>query len=119
MKYSGLQLAALIGIPLAIAVGQILFKITSSSITGKSAGVLIEQLARSPYFWAALAIYGTATLAWIGAIRGIPISRAYMFMALSFVYVPLFSYLVLAERITTAQMIGTGIIVAGIVITGL
>ena len=119
MKYSPLQIAALLGIPLCIAVGQILFKITSSAITGKSAALVIEQLLKSPHFWAALVIYGAATLAWIGAIKGIPISRAYMFMALTFVYVPVFSYVFLQERLSLSQLAGTAIIVLGIVITGL
>ena len=119
MKYQPLQIAALLGIPLCIAIGQILFKITSSAISGKSAGLVFEQLMRSPHFWAALVIYGTATLAWIGAIKSIPISRAYMFMALTFVYVPVFSYFVLAERVSWPQLAGTAIIVLGIMVTGL
>jgi drug/metabolite transporter (DMT)-like permease len=119
MKHSGFQIAALLGIPLCIAVGQILFKITSATVSDKSPGLIFESLMRSPHFWAALIIYGTATLAWIGAIKGIPISRAYMFMALTFVYVPVFSYLFLAEKISWPQMAGTAIIIVGIFVTGL
>jgi len=119
MKYSFAQLAALIGIPLCIAVGQILFKITSTTISDKSAPQTLDALIHSPHFWAALVIYGSATLAWIAAIKGIPISRAYMFMALTFVYVPLFSRLALAERFTPQQLAGTAIIVVGIIVSGL
>jgi drug/metabolite transporter (DMT)-like permease len=119
MKPSAFQTVALLGIPLCIAVGQILFKITSSTLSDRSPELMFNSLVRSPHFWAALIIYGAATLAWIGAIKGIPISRAYMFMALTFVFVPVFSYFFLAERISGPQLVGTGIIVFGIFVTGL
>jgi len=97
-----------------IATGQILFKLTASSLAG------LDQpwkIIFSPTLITALAIYGIATIAWIWQLREIPLSQAYPFMALSFVLVPLASLLFLGETVSLRYWIGTACIVGGIILT--
>ena len=81
------QWMGLIIIPLVVAVGQILFKVTAVSNAGQ--GFL--GLLGNATFWTAIILYGVATVVWIPMIESVPISRAYLFMALTYVYVPLFA----------------------------
>ncbi len=112
MKPGHLVILALV--PLVIAVGQILFKLVSTGQPEVRSvpGALI-------YFadwrlWLALLLYGAATLAWLAAIRKIPINQAYMFMALSYVYLPVISWATLGERYSFAQGAGLALILVGL-----
>lgn len=112
MKPGHLVILALV--PLIIAVGQILFKLVSTG-QGEVRGVS----GALSYFadwrlWLALILYGSATIAWLTAIRKIPINQAYMFMALSYVYLPVISWAVLGERYSLVQAAGLALILTGL-----
>lgn len=110
-------LAGVIIVPLVISIGQILFKRASETLSGP--GGPIPGLLASPHFWIAVIMYGLATVAWVFVIRDMPIGRAYMFMALSYLYIPLLSLVFLAEAITLTQIAGALIICVGIAVSGL
>lgn len=103
-------LACVIG----ICAGQILFKLTAASLVNTSR---LWQVFVSPTLLLGLGIYGLATIAWIMQLRHIDLSRAYPFMALSFVLVPLASVLFLKEAVDGRYWVGVGFIVSGIVLT--
>lgn len=98
---------------LIIAIGQLLFK---------KAGMEIQAIGH----WAsmrvlivvgcALFIYGLATLLWISLLRYVPLNKAYVFMALSFVLVPIASYFIFREHITVGYWIGVALIVSGVIV---
>lgn len=99
---------------LGIAVGQILFKLSANSLhqTGnffapKTAAIL----------FAALALYGITTIAWVWVLQKVELGQVYPLMALAFVLVPLGSYIILGERFQTQYFLGVLLIVAGIVVT--
>jgi drug/metabolite transporter (DMT)-like permease len=98
----------------AIAAGQILFKLTARSVVGSDG---LWDMLLSPTLFAALTIYGVATLAWIWQLRYVNLSQAYPLMALSFVIVPLASMVLLGEPITLRYWAGVGLIVGGIILT--
>lgn len=110
-------LAGVIAIPLVISIGQILFKRSSETLSGP--GGPVWGLIGSPHFWVALVMYGLATVAWVYVIRDMPIGRAYMFMALSYLYIPLLSLVFLSESITMTQIAGALIICVGIAVSGM
>lgn len=96
-----------------ISIGQILFKKISLLI---HAGNSILSL-RVLYFSAAAAVlYGGATILWIWALRGVELSKAYLFMALCFVLVPAMSWLFFNETIRLGYFLGTLLIVTGIIV---
>jgi drug/metabolite transporter (DMT)-like permease len=64
----------------------------------------------------ALAIYAIATLLWINLLRFVNLNRAYSFMALCFIIVPIASHFIFNERITPGYAVGTLLVVVGLVI---
>ena len=99
--------------PVMIALGQVLFKLTSARLTAH-AGTPFYTVAANPLFLLALAIYGSATLLWIYVLKTVPLSYAYSFMALTFVLVPLMAAFFLKEPLTVKYAIGACLIIAGL-----
>ncbi|MCJ8236981.1 EamA family transporter [Peteryoungia algae] len=117
MQLSTLTLATWTGLlatPLLIALGQVLFKLTSQSIGTFSAGSLM-MLAINPVFIAALALYGFGTVVWIYVLRSVPLTIAYSFMGLTFCFVPLLAQIFFGEPLHMRYLIGTLLILAGLV----
>lgn len=100
-------------VPVAIGIGQLLFKRASMTFGGVSAegltGLLFDK-----WFLSALCIYGLSTVAWVAVLRHVDISRANQCMALTFVIVPIGGVLFFGERMTANQIAGIAIIIAGI-----
>lgn len=115
MTFSVAQWVSLATIALIVAIGQILFKMTSETLNGSEP--YIVSLLKSPVFWIAIALYGSATIAWIVVIKNVPISRAYMFMALTYVFVPGLSAAFLGEEISATNAVASLLIICGIAVT--
>lgn len=98
--------------PLGIAIGQILFKLSSSKLASDDAP--LHALALNPVFILALTIYGIATLLWIYVLKTVPLTYAYSFMALTFVFVPILAFFVLGEQFTVRYFVGAVTIMIGL-----
>jgi drug/metabolite transporter (DMT)-like permease len=107
--------AILIVCVLAIASGQILFKLSARKMQSDLA---IWDLLTAPEFIAALVIYGFATIGWVSQLRKVNLSVAYPVMSLSFVVVPAASAILLREPIALRYWVGVVLIVAGIAVGG-
>ncbi len=81
----------------------------------QSAGTWFSPRALVTIFFA-LAIYAIATLLWINLLRFVNLNRAYSFMALCFIIVPIASHFIFKEAITTGYVIGTGLVIVGLVV---
>ncbi|TNE41891.1 MAG: transporter [Alphaproteobacteria bacterium] len=103
----------LVILPFVIAVGQILFKMASRDVAFLNMESLL-RLSLNGYFLMALMLYGLATITWVYVLRHVPLSRAYLFMGLSFVFVPLLSYVFLKEPLSLRYLGGAACIVFGI-----
>ncbi|KCZ91595.1 EamA family transporter [Hyphomonas johnsonii] len=101
--------------PVMIALGQVLFKLTSTRLAAQP-DTPFYTVAMNPLFVLALAIYGSATLLWIYVLKLVPLSYAYSFMALTFVLVPLMASLWLGESLNLKYAIGACLIIAGLVV---
>lgn len=99
-----------------IAVGQLLFKLVGARLGAAGLAALLTDRAAALMFVAALALYGTATLAWVWALRSVPLSTAYLFMSASFILVPLMAHFVLGEPISPRLAVGSLLVVGGILI---
>lgn len=102
---------------LGIAAGQILFKTVATRIDGRGPAVLVHDSSFMLPLIGSLAIYGCATVLWILALQHLALSRAYMFMSLSFIIVPVVSAIFLNEQLTPGFIIGLALIVAGVTVT--
>ena len=100
---------------LMIAAGQLLFKVLGARL---QAGIPPLDPRMIGIAGGAFAIYGMATLLWIYVLKTLPLTRAYPFMALSFVLVPLGGMLFFQESVRPSYVMGLVLIVAGVVLTG-
>lgn len=109
-----LPLIGLLFTVLAIAGGQILFKIAAER--ANLAQSLFAPSAASVLL-VAVALYGCATLVWVSVLRQVPLTVAYVFMSLSFLIVPVFASLFFKEPLTLRFFMGMLLVVAGIVVS--
>lgn len=99
---------------ICIAIGQILFKLSASSLQRTSSFFNLSTVLPLVF---ALALYGLTTIAWVWVLQNLELGRIYPLMALTFILVPLGSYLIFKERFRTQYFFGIFMIITGIVIT--
>ena len=109
------QIAILCGYAGGMAAGQILFKLASLRLVPD--GSLVERvssLLQNWLFLAALAVYLVLSVLWVWVLSFTPLSRAYLFVALSFAIVPVAGAVLFAEPLSPRLMIGIGLILCGL-----
>lgn len=103
----GLLILCIVG----IAAGQIMLKLAAQRASGD-----VVALFTSPVLLLAIGLYGLTFFGWAYALRYVDLARAYPFMALSFVIVPLASTRLLGEVVSTRYWIGVILIMSGILV---
>jgi drug/metabolite transporter (DMT)-like permease len=109
------QIALLCAYAAGMAAGQILFKLASQHAAPD--GSLIERAASLLQNWpflAALAVYFALSVLWVWILSFTPLSRAYLFVALSFALVPVAGTLLFAEPMSWRLATGIGLILCGL-----
>jgi drug/metabolite transporter (DMT)-like permease len=96
-----------------LAVGQILFKISATTLTESGTFFAIKPAAT---LLAAMCLYGITSVAWVWVLQKVELGRVYPLMAFAFVLVPLGSHLVFGERFQSQYFVGVAMIMAGIFI---
>ena len=114
-RLSSFQILMLVAYALAMAFGQILFKAAALRVgaTG-SLGERLTALAHNGYFAVSIVLYAALTVVWVWILTFTPLSRAYVFVALSFLVTPVFGAVLFGEPISTRLVIGIGLIVGGL-----
>jgi drug/metabolite transporter (DMT)-like permease len=107
------DIVSLIICVLAICVGQGLFKYVGLQL--RDGELLFSYRVAVPAIASGI-IYVTATVIWIVLLKHIPLSKAYSFMAMSYIVVPLIGMLVFNEQISVKAMLGAVLIVLGILV---
>lgn len=99
---------ALIGVNLVYACTSIFTKMASQQ----------EPMSLPYLLWiaGAVGVVGVYAMLWQQVIARLPLSTAYMFKGTSLVFVLLFSALLFGEAITLNNVVGSAIILAGIVL---
>jgi small multidrug resistance pump len=105
LSYGALATAILIGV-----LGQLLLKTGSDRADGFVAQFL------NPFTIAGLAAYGVGAIAYIIAIKRIPISIAFPSVALSYVLVAVAAHFLWQETLGWQQMTGIALIASGILV---
>jgi undecaprenyl phosphate-alpha-L-ara4N flippase subunit ArnE len=104
---------ALVGTPMLISGGQVLFKIVSSRI---SPATTLVGMVLDPYFVAAMIVYMLATFLWLYVLKIVPLGAAYTFTSLGFLIIPLISAYFFGEMLTWKYFIGTFLVMSGLVL---
>ena len=101
---------------LMVCTGQLLFKLVGLRL---HSGLSLTE----PKVWVTAAlsmiIYGSATVLWIAVLRTVPLVKAYPYMALSFVLVPLGGIFFYSEKVQWTYALGALFIVLGVMLTTL
>lgn len=100
---------------LGMACGQVLFKL---------AAVRSSELdiVRGPWGFAnlylilGLILYAGLTLVWVWILKSVPLSKAYPFVALAFVFTPLLSWAIFGELLNFTYLCGISLIAAGVIV---
>ena len=77
--------------------------------------ILLEVLAK-PSLLVAIVLYGVGFILWIVVLSSTNLSYAYPLLALTYIFVPLLSSLLLHERLTLAHLFGCVLIVLGVIV---
>ena len=112
---SVLQTALILITVLLLSIGQILFKLAAAEIVMSSAGFLPSLLNLKVLL--AFAVYFTATIFWLIALKDVPLRVAYPFAALAFVIVPTMAHFLLGESLSWNTYVGAGIICLGVIVS--
>jgi drug/metabolite transporter (DMT)-like permease len=99
---------------IGLAIGQILFKVSATSLA-KTGSFFSPKTAA--ILFAALALYGATTIAWVWVLQKVELGKVYPLMALAFILVPLGSHFIFGERFQLQYFIGIALIVSGIIVT--
>ncbi len=110
---SPLVLLGTLVVVFCISAGQIMFKLTA-----RAWNVSHDIFDPHVYGWflAAITLYALTTFGWIGVLTRAPLSKAYPFMALGFVLVPLVSRPLFGEQLGVYYTVGTTLIVMGLIL---
>ncbi len=103
------------------AIGQILLKKGMSSLgplTLHWAQLLptILRIVANPYVLSGLVVYMGGVLFWLAALSQVDLSYAYPFASLGYVAMMVASWLLFGEAISPLRLVGTAVIVAGVLI---
>lgn len=111
---------AAVSVTVILSLGNIGLKAISGSISAALAGIMVFDftplIASIPRLFGVGCIYVVGAGLWLWVLNHLPLNRAFMFVSLTFIFIPLFSYLILGERIGLGVIIGTPVIIAGLII---
>jgi drug/metabolite transporter (DMT)-like permease len=93
------------------SVGHILFKLSANTLKTLTS---FWSLALEPTFIFAIGLYGITTLIWIWCLQEIPLSRAYLFLSLSYVFIPLLAWVIFGEVPNLKYLYSSACILMGI-----
>jgi drug/metabolite transporter (DMT)-like permease len=78
--------------------------------------VFLLHLLLNPWIIASLAGALVAALAWMAAMTKFELSQAYPFMSLSFIFVMIFSSMLLDEQLSLNKILGTILVIGGLIV---
>jgi len=99
-----------------MAAGQILFKLAARDLKGATIADALTQGMTSVPLVIGVIVYGLTTILWVLVLRDNDLSRAYPFVALTLILVPLAGVIFFGETLSLSLLTGGALIVAGVII---
>ena len=112
-----LDTGSLVVFTVLLACGQVMFKRVGLSLHGHAGLEAIRQVLCQPSLYAALSVYGCATLLWVWILSRVSLVQAYPWVAVGMVIVPLLGWLIFGERVTPLFWLGVAFIIVGVGLT--
>lgn len=110
------QIVLLLTYSVGMSAGQLLFKGAALKLAApdRMLGERIANLFGNAYFLAAIALYAALSVLWVWVLTFTPLSRAYPFVALAFVFTPLLGGLVFDEPVSLRLVLGLLFLLTGL-----
>lgn len=107
---------ACVGAAMALeALGQLCFKHTANrSVHGVDPVALVRHGWKHHWLYVGIACFATEAFLWTLALSKLPISMAYPAGSICFVFVAVFSSVILKEHVDRIRWYGVGLILAGV-----
>lgn len=115
MTFVQYLLACLFGI--ALAAGQILFKVAADQHTPDGETLPFIQIIFSLPLIAACIIYALTIILYVFLLQQIPLSRAYLFSMAGSAIVPLFAIVIFKEEFSVKYIIGVLLVISGVAVS--
>lgn len=116
------QIACLILYAAGMALGQVLFKLTTESIGSPNAttftGLLehLLKLAFNPFFILAIFLYLSLSVFWVWILSFTPLARAYPFAALAILFTLIIGVFFFKESVSRTHLFGFAMLIGGIIL---
>jgi len=108
------RILGLLAVALLLALGQLLFKLAAERLVlDRGIGALSVSFLSIPMLVAML-VYGATTVLWVYLLHGLPLSRAYPFIALAFAFVPAMSWFAFRDPLDLRYLAGLAIMLVGL-----
>jgi drug/metabolite transporter (DMT)-like permease len=111
---TALNFAILVAYTLGLSIGQCMFKLAADQARTAVDQTFWPALMTSAYFYVSIALYAVLTLVWVWILSRVPLSRAYPFVALAFIFTPALSIVLFQESINYWYALGLALILMGI-----
>lgn len=103
-----------------LAAGQLCMKkavmLAKDGIASAGAGHFFVALFSQAYFWGAMVLCGSMVFFWAWILRVVPLSKAYPFVVLAFVFTSILEYYFLDQRVTPFFYAGCLLIFLGLLL---
>ena len=110
-------IAILLTYSVALAGGQVLFKLAALRFTPAARwSDNLVALALNPYLILAILLYALLSAVWVWVLTFVPLSTAYPFVALTFVLTVASGALLFDEAVTLRLVLGGVMIIAGLIV---
>lgn len=110
-------IAILLTYSVALAGGQVLFKLAALRFTPAARwSDNLLALALNPYLVLAIVLYALLSAVWVWVLTFVPLSTAYPFVALTFVLTVASGALLFGEAVTLRLVLGGLMIIAGLIV---
>jgi drug/metabolite transporter (DMT)-like permease len=113
---SSLNVAILFLYAFGMSIGQVLFKLSADRMKTSATGGFLVSVLGNGYFYAALVLYCVLTVLWVWILTRVPLSRAYPFVVLAFVFTPAFAHLIFGESLDLWYGLGVGLVLSGLAV---
>ena len=102
-----------LAIPLLNTLSQLFIKVAAEHVTGSGAAWL-HSAVTSPWMLATVAAEAACFLIWMRVLAELDLSRAFPLSAIGYVLILAASWLIFEESISLLQLVGSGLILAGV-----
>lgn len=99
---------------LGMSFGQMLFKLAADQTKLERSSTFFQALLTSWYFYGAVMLYGILSLAWVWILTRVPLSQAYPFVVLAFVFTPALGVLLFGETLNASYVASLALILGGL-----